>query len=497
MISVRRWLAGLVVLTMFGLWGVVVAAQIQDKREYTIGIGDQLSIQIWEIPELSGTVSVRYDGKMTLPRLGDVQAAGLKVSSLRKYLAGVEKGKETIGKYVKDPQITITVVKPSENVRLIFSGVISRRIDAPRGITIAQVLSQVIPSLPADPHPDLAAIRVISAEGEVFPVDWQKVQTEMGENIRLEWGDEIHIPSKALPTPTPIIQATPTPTPSVIYTREELQEILQDVPEKLDLVLAAAEQLEDGSYSFNISDISDEQKASIGEELLTRLLGKLPPPPVVFTDATLVGLNINLAIDDVVEAYLAFPASEPDALPRIERFRENDLIEKGPSEEENIYLDKIIDSSGQVVLRKGEAIQTLILSKEPFSKAKFSGVLTGNNQKKAFFSGLNRPESKKPAQRSFIENEEIEEGVVLAKITDQWALLKKDDNIQLALLRDSFNRPLPQSQSDQTPTPEPGAETTEVAEDVTVPTEMLKKSLPEPLKALDAFSELFFATPVF
>ncbi|MCP4404816.1 MAG: sugar ABC transporter substrate-binding protein, partial [bacterium] len=45
-------------------------AQITDVREYVIGIGDQLSINVWGIPELSSQVVVRLDEKITIPRLG-------------------------------------------------------------------------------------------------------------------------------------------------------------------------------------------------------------------------------------------------------------------------------------------------------------------------------------------------------------------------------------------------------------------------------------------
>ncbi|PIE31673.1 hypothetical protein CSA56_17630 [candidate division KSB3 bacterium] len=495
----HAFFVGVVASILFVLYSFSLCAQGLEEREYVIGIGDQLNIQVWEIPELSASVSVRFDGKITLPRLGDVQAAGLRVSSLRTFLAGVTEGKETIGKYVKNPQITITVTRPSENVRLLFSGIVSRRIDVPRGTTIAQVVSQVVPSLPTEPPPNLTAIRVISAEGEEFPVNFQELQRSVGENIRLEWGDTIYIPSLALPTPTPQIQATAMPTPSAIYSEEELRELLWNDPEKLDLVISVAEQLEDGSYSFNIAKISEEQQALIGEELLTTLLGELPPPPTIFTDIMLVGLNVNLARDDIVEAYLAFPASEPDTLPRIQRFHEDDLIEQGPSEQENIYLEKIIDSDKQVILRKGELRQSLTLP-TPFTQAKFSGVYTRRNQKAAFFSDLNRSESKRPPQRSFVEDDEVEEGVKLAKITDQWVLLKQDENIQLVLLRDSFNRPTPVPTPVPLPTQlelPPEAEGEQAISDLPVSAaELLKQASPETLQALDTFSELFFATPL-
>ena len=70
-------------------------------------------------------------------------------------------------------------------------------------------------------------------------------------NIRLEWGDEIHIPSEEIPTPTPAPLSIPALPPPVIYTKQELQELLQGFPsDTQEALLAAAIQLEDGRYSF-------------------------------------------------------------------------------------------------------------------------------------------------------------------------------------------------------------------------------------------------------
>ena len=44
--------------------------------QYTIGSGDQLQINVWRNPELSVSVPVRPDGRISVPLLGDVEAAG-------------------------------------------------------------------------------------------------------------------------------------------------------------------------------------------------------------------------------------------------------------------------------------------------------------------------------------------------------------------------------------------------------------------------------------
>jgi polysaccharide biosynthesis/export protein len=70
---------------------------------YVIGPEDVLTIDVWKEKELSGPVPVRPDGKISLPLLNDVQAAGLTPMQLMSSLT------EKLKKYVSDPTVTVTV----------------------------------------------------------------------------------------------------------------------------------------------------------------------------------------------------------------------------------------------------------------------------------------------------------------------------------------------------------------------------------------------------
>ncbi|GAK58823.1 fibronectin type III domain-containing protein [Candidatus Vecturithrix granuli] len=429
-------------------------SNISPDREYVIGIGDLLDILVWRVPELSSQVFVRSDGKISMPFLGDIRAVGLKISSLEKLLAGKEEGKEIIAKYVKEPKITISLLKSSEKIQITISGVLSQMAEVPRQTKIKQMLEQLIPQIPLQPPPNLRAIKVISTEGEEFPISWPELQSGNAPhmNIRLEWGDEIHIPSEEIPTPTPVPVSTPA-LPSVAYTKEELQELLQEHPDTLETLLSAATQLEDERYSFDITKMTEEQQNAIGEEVLQMVFGDTYTVPQRFTNITLSGINVNLAVNEAVEAYLAFPHPDPQEPPLIQRFREGELVEKGESEEEDIYLEKIQDRKKQVLLRKGKSLQILSLSPS-FSNAKLSGIVNIGETKKAFFSDLNLSKSKRvTTRRGFQENDEIEKGILLVKIAedDKWALLKKEQEFQLVLLRDSLNRVSPSEQVPKKP----------------------------------------------
>ncbi len=70
---------------------------------YVIGPGDSFSVQVWKEPTLSGGVSVRPDGYVTLPLINEIQVVGLTTGQLRKLLE--QKYKE----FTTDPFVTISV----------------------------------------------------------------------------------------------------------------------------------------------------------------------------------------------------------------------------------------------------------------------------------------------------------------------------------------------------------------------------------------------------
>ena len=72
---------------------------------YVIGSQDMLDISVWREPDFSRTVPVRPDGKISLPLLNDMQAAGLTPSQLAAELT------TSLNKFVTNPQVTIIVTQ--------------------------------------------------------------------------------------------------------------------------------------------------------------------------------------------------------------------------------------------------------------------------------------------------------------------------------------------------------------------------------------------------
>jgi len=76
---------------------------IEDDGIYRIGREDVIEVAVFQAPDLSRTVPVRPDGKISLPLLGDVEAAGLTAAELADGLRGRLEG------LVQTPRVTVIV----------------------------------------------------------------------------------------------------------------------------------------------------------------------------------------------------------------------------------------------------------------------------------------------------------------------------------------------------------------------------------------------------
>ena len=87
------------------------------EYNYIIGPGDNVNIAVWHNPELSQTIPVRPDGKISTPLVEDIQAAGKSPSHLARDL------EKSLSKYIQDPVVTVIVtgfVGPySQQIRVI------------------------------------------------------------------------------------------------------------------------------------------------------------------------------------------------------------------------------------------------------------------------------------------------------------------------------------------------------------------------------------------
>jgi polysaccharide biosynthesis/export protein len=72
-------------------------------EEYVLGVEDKLSISVWKELDLAKTLSVRPDGKITFPLVGDIQAAGRTAKQLTDDVT------KALALYIKEPVVTVSV----------------------------------------------------------------------------------------------------------------------------------------------------------------------------------------------------------------------------------------------------------------------------------------------------------------------------------------------------------------------------------------------------
>ena len=77
--------------------------QLTEPSHFSLGPEDVLKVTVWKSPDLSGEVTIRPDGTITMPLIGDVSAAGLTSNVLAKRIA------ERLTEYISSPIVTVQV----------------------------------------------------------------------------------------------------------------------------------------------------------------------------------------------------------------------------------------------------------------------------------------------------------------------------------------------------------------------------------------------------
>ena len=111
------------------------------EYNYLIGPGDSLNIVVWRNPELSTTVPVRPDGKITTPLVEDLPAIGKDSSTLARDI------EQALSKYIRDPVVTVVVtgfVGPySEQIRVVGEAAEPQTLPYRQKMTLLDVMISV------------------------------------------------------------------------------------------------------------------------------------------------------------------------------------------------------------------------------------------------------------------------------------------------------------------------------------------------------------------
>lgn len=166
------------------------AAGAEDPS-YRIGAQDLLRVDVWREDQLTRTVPVRPDGKITLPLLNDVQAAGMTPMELAGYI------REELKKFITNPQVTVSVSEINSR-RIYVNGEVSRSGAYPMlpHMTILQALSGSGGFTPFARVKNIYILRMQDGKSVKIPFNYKEAIKGKNpeQNIELQPGDTIVVP---------------------------------------------------------------------------------------------------------------------------------------------------------------------------------------------------------------------------------------------------------------------------------------------------------------
>jgi polysaccharide export outer membrane protein len=158
---------------------------------YVIGPEDMLDINVWKEPDVSRVVPVRPDGRISLPLINDVQAAGLSPQQL----AGMVT--EKLRKYFNEPQVTV-IVTAINSQRVFVVGEVLRAGAFPLipGMTVLQALSSAGGFTTFADVKKIHVMRLRDGKHIELPFNYRDVLKgdNPDQNIKLEPGDTVVVP---------------------------------------------------------------------------------------------------------------------------------------------------------------------------------------------------------------------------------------------------------------------------------------------------------------
>lgn len=161
------------------------------NSDYAIDPQDVVRVDVWKEPDISRTVPVRPDGKISLPLLNDVQAAGLTATQLS---AAIHDG---LTKYLTNPQVTVTVTEINSR-RVYATGEVARpgALALLPNMTVLQALSSAGGFTQFAKIKNIYVLRVEGGKQIQHPFNYKEVVKgkKPEDNILLQPGDVVVVP---------------------------------------------------------------------------------------------------------------------------------------------------------------------------------------------------------------------------------------------------------------------------------------------------------------
>jgi polysaccharide export outer membrane protein len=160
------------------------------SSDYVIGADDVLHITVWKEPDLSEQLPVRPDGKISMPLLNDIPAAGLTPLALKDSIT------EKLKKYIADPRVTV-VVTAMNSQRIFVTGEVAH--SGPITLLPQMTVLQALAQAGFTQFANLKAIYVLRTQNgkhQKIPFNYKDVVkgNHPEQNILLKPGDTVVVP---------------------------------------------------------------------------------------------------------------------------------------------------------------------------------------------------------------------------------------------------------------------------------------------------------------
>jgi polysaccharide export outer membrane protein len=159
--------------------------------DYVIGPTDVLEVNVWREPSLSRTVPVRPDGKISLPLLDDVEAAGLTPLQLKTAL------ERDLARFVESPTVSVSVQEiQSKNIYILGKVNTPGQYPLAQGLTVLQALSLAGGLAEWADEGDIVIVRQEAGKQRRIEFDYKSASRgkKLEANILLQPGDTIIVP---------------------------------------------------------------------------------------------------------------------------------------------------------------------------------------------------------------------------------------------------------------------------------------------------------------
>jgi polysaccharide biosynthesis/export protein len=171
--------------------GSAAAAGVTLPRDYVIGANDVLSIVFWRDKDMSADVVVRPDGKISLPLLNEIDAAGFTPDELRTIIV------KMATKFVQEPNATV-VVKEIHSRKVFITGMVTKGGSFPlsNDMTVLQLIALAGGLQEYADAKNIVVVRKENGKERYFKFNYRDVRKQKNtqQNIVLKPGDTVMVP---------------------------------------------------------------------------------------------------------------------------------------------------------------------------------------------------------------------------------------------------------------------------------------------------------------